>query len=417
MTNRPEQGNVSTGVCDNPTFFTKALQGTTLYHKPLVFALNHGIFTGMYDDVTVPMHIYLFTYGRFLGGNIPTDDLQIRAVVLGEMLGWMKPTHNGTDHITVDEADAREKYKKAVARLYNCPNPPSYVRERITADKADATKSPIIASAIAHYDNNAAGAPPALDAAFTFVYAYNLVTDLISTIPQNRMIPQAWAAAHAIVAFGKRGTVSPQYVNKITEACTVELGYSHGIDADLIALFWSSYGRALNADTAQLVAERWSRYIPANALRLSIVLQQAANSGLTSIITIGRALKAYPTFPWAKMRRLYPTEFANATTAFREINNNPYYGYNQSSTPASSTKFKNLAYWCKEIIIRIDGDNALARYKGWTRTPTHSNAVTHWIDEYANQLAQAANVEANEADREAFEELTAAIGRNDRLFE
>lgn len=126
-----------------------------------------------------------------------------------------------------------------------------------------------------------------------------------------------------------------------------------GVDIDVIRNFFNYFGKTLSADLAGNVVQTWSTYIPPAALRMTIVLQQAANSGLTQIVTIGRAMVLQPSFPWAKVAALFPGQITSATNALRAIGDNPYYGFNSNLDVVKSTNFRDLAYWCKEILVRV----------------------------------------------------------------
>lgn len=399
---RPEANDFSIGICDNYAFFAAVLAND----KHIAYALNYGIFLGNYDDKTITTHLFLLTNGRFQFDGLPINDIQVRATVLGEMLRWIAIPEG--KHITQLQQVARSKYQLAVAALYFANNPPPLIREKITADKEHAELGGLITAMLAHFFPKDPNVVPALPEACSFEWCYERMVNLVEHIPANRMISNTWAAIHGIVAIAKRGKMTANFVNKVQEACS---DYGGGFKADICTAFFDAYGPCLDAEKAQAVAAYWSAFIP---LPLRITIQQTPISGLTAIITIGRAIKTFSTFPWAKVRDIYGGEFANALAALRAINNNPYYGMNQVNNIAASTRFKNLAYWSKELLVKVDGDVALNHHMGWTRTK--SITMTQIINTFIKERAALREREPTPEDVAAVAEINLAIAANPNVI-
>ncbi len=59
---------------------------------------------------------------------------------------------------------------------------------------------------------------------------------------------------------------------------------------------------------------------------------------------------------------MLPGEMANLAAAVRQVNHNPYYGFNHDLGIVRCTKFKGLWYVAKELVIRGLGEANLRYY-------------------------------------------------------
>lgn len=413
---RPSAGTISIGVGDNTQFIQQALQTSHLYDLPIAYALNHGIFTNDFDDETMSTHLYIMSYGRYLKNGTPINTTMIYVNMLGELFGWMTPPDN--QGVRMTEIAARDRYINAYIALCGARSVPPMIRERLGVQQA-ATEEPdvTIYAEIRTFLDPDDEVHIVRPVRVTFEWCYLKMQDLVANVAQTRAITNTWSAIHAIIGFTKRGTVSPRNAEKITRACLLELNFDADLDTEVMATFYHAYGRALDAVTAEQTVLRWTAAIPAHAVRLHTNLQQTANSGLTAIVTIGQAFRKHPTFSWWKVCIWFSGEVQSAVASLRAINNNPYYGFNQgTANQATSRRFKNLSYWCKELLVKADGENALNNYGGWTRSPTHSIGMNKLIDTYIANIDAGLDREPTPAELAVVNVMLAAINDNNAVI-
>lgn len=92
------------------------------------------------------------------------------------------------------------------------------------------------------------------------------------------------------IAVAKRGNVTTEFINKIVTGMSDDLQYEANLDEEIINLVYKFYGGHITAENASTVLSRWLNDIPEIALRVRLTLQQATNSGLTALVTVGRAM-------------------------------------------------------------------------------------------------------------------------------
>lgn len=196
--------------------------------------------------------------------------------------------------------------------------------------------------------------------------------------------------AHVYISVLKRGTVSLGFINKVQHGIQADLNKNISINAQAIKIFYNQYGVYLNDVNVPLIVTHWAGLMPQIALRLRLVVQQAANSGLTCLITIGRAFKYFPEFDWRIVRSLYPDELAAIIAAMTVVGDNVYYGFKYELGPVKSTLYKSYGYVAKEVLIKLRGERSLAQYAGWPRMVANQAAVDQLIanfEAYRTNLA------------------------------
>lgn len=105
----------------------------------------------------------------------------------------------------------------------------------------------------------------------------------------------------------------------------------------------------------QEIIDHKTAMLPDIALRLRLVVDQTANSELTAIVTIGRAIKYLQEFQWVDIARIYAEEVIVIEAAIATIGNNGYHGFRRDLGPVKSTLYKSIAYVSKEVLIRVRG--------------------------------------------------------------
>lgn len=188
---------------------------------------------------------------------------------------------------------------------------------------------------------------------------------------------------HVYLAILKRGTMSEAFIDKIVQGMVTDLQIP-GIRIDINAcrVFFSIFGTYVDENTISGITERWSTMLPMPALRLRLTVEQASGSGLTALSVTGRAIKTYTDFNWVRIVQLYPDEWANLITAVDTVGNNVWYGFKKQLGIVSSTKYKNIAYVAKELLIRINGESSLRTYAGWVRRAKYQAVVDALIADY-----------------------------------
>lgn len=84
----------------------------------------------------------------------------------------------------------------------------------------------------------------------------------------------------------------------------------------------------------------------------------------------------------------------------------------QVNSIAASTRFKNLAYWSKELLVKVAGDADPNRYQGWTRIRNNWITMTRMIDTFIEEQAALHEREPTPEDVAAVAEINLAIAAN-----
>ena len=159
------------------------------------------------------------------------------------------------------------------------------------------------------------------------------------------------------------------------------------VDPGTVRSIYAAYGQNMTSARMRAVVERWGQFIPQQALRLSLIIMQAANTGLTALMVVYKAMKQCSDFPWGKLEVILPGEIQAYHRAIMTVNGDPYYGYNRNLGPVASTNYKNLSYVAKELCKRILGDGAIEGYGGWTRIPRAKVTLDAMIQYYEESRA------------------------------
>lgn len=212
------------------------------------------------------------------------------------------------------------------------------------------------------------------------------------------------------IAVAKRGNVTEDFINKISKGLEDDLQHVSKIDAETVSLVYKFYGANISATNAKIVMDRWLADIPEIALRVRLTLQQATNSGLTAFVTIGRAIKKYPDFPWPRLNQLTGGELTNFSAAVTLVNGNQYYGFNKSLGAARSTLYSSIAYVAKELLIQLNGETSLKKYAGWVRSPKNAAVIRTLMEAYkTGYVTRMEEGIVSDADQETFAAMKTLI--------
>lgn len=204
-----------------------------------------------------------------------------------------------------------------------------------------------------------------------------------------------------LIAICRRGSVTTQFLTKVSDDINTELGKVVSFDEDLIRKIYRIYGIFINENNAENVLKNILTWIPEEGLRLRLMLQHAEGSGLTPHYTVKEALLKYPDFPWGRVDRLLSGEIQSFIRAWTLIRGNLYYGFKRDLREASSQSFKGLAYIAKELLIKAAGKGGLKAYRGWTRTPPSKSLLDEIIENYLANMGE----ETATLDQTTFDQL------------
>lgn len=421
---RPEVGGISVGLCDNRGAFNEAFKANPVLTSPIFYAINHGIFVrefpaddagvvrnNDFTEATIPTHISFVGIGRLRRAGIPLTDLNTQLVVMSETTAWMAlpgGENAAANHIQMGEETARTSYRQAVWAFLKGPNIPARARGArqmlLDSDHVDHAGLLNVVNAAANQDDTI-NAPDT----FTFIFAYTAMEAIITHVPGAHLITHQFLLVHTLIAFAKRGNISQQATQKVQDALVAEINYTGMIIPELITAYWSTFSGVMTSRLARAVVTRWTEFTPVHALRIRIMLQQTANSGLTQILTIARAIATFPTFPWHIPMRFYHEEIMRFQAGIQAMGGDPFYGFNPNLDAVKSTNFKNMGYWCKQLLVLGEGDTALNNFRGWTRNPTHAAKMTATIDTFIANLDNIADAPITDVETADVVALRAAV--------
>lgn len=237
--------------------------------------------------------------------------------------------------------------------------------------------------------------------------AYQCIMTHLLTLEAPRIVqtpPRVFATF--FIGMAKRGTITVDKLNRITEELTDTLGIALDLDVASIRMTYKTVGGRVPDNKVRLLFEHLSSLVFEISLRMKITLDQAVGTGLTALSTIKRARKKFPHFPWARAARLLTNDFNNAATAARIVDTDAYYGFRKDLGSVRGTLYRSLAWLCKELLVRYGGPEhaPLARYQGWNNNPEHKATLVQMIDEFRPEA-----IAAEEADPTAATNLFTAL--------
>lgn len=225
--------------------------------------------------------------------------------------------------------------------------------------------------------NALANVLPVANAHFAIEGAINFLRYLVATMPN--ITPRNQIYCYGMISLAKQGSVTDAFIEKAAIAIQADLAINLRIEAPIVNMVWSNLKTVVTGNNVQALVTHYLEIVPVHATALRIIVNQAASSGLTTFITIGRAIRMYPEFQWGIASLILPGEMASFNNAVAAVNNNRYYGYNPELQAVRSTLFKNLGWVAKEMLVRGNGEVALNRYAGWIRAPKNRIALEELI--------------------------------------
>lgn len=172
-----------------------------------------------------------------------------------------------------------------------------------------------------------------------------------------------------LCAVAKQGHANPRLVSKIINEYHQDTG--RGLDLDTVAIkaCWDLLVHHVDDGNVGKIISDWCRFLPPEALRFRIMLEQIPDQGLTCIVAIIKAMTDFPTFDWAWVHVNFPSEFEKVYLAITAITGKPYYGYKKDLSLVKSTNFRTIGYIAQQLLMKAGGEKSLGAAACFTRTP------------------------------------------------
>ncbi|UHM27705.1 MAG: hypothetical protein FOCCV1_gp3 [Fushun oxya chinensis chuvirus 1] len=243
--------------------------------------------------------------------------------------------------------------------------------------------------------------------------AFHVLHQLIScaTTRTNSFIARTYI--HTIAAIVLRGNMTDDKANKLSDALTENGVLNSSLDSTTIRKIYACYGQYVDDTNAGPLLCAWKRDIPLSMIAVKVLINQAAFSGLTQLITIGRAIRQFPKFPWAKIGEAFGGELVAFLKALEEVKGNPFYGFKKNLGCVAASHYRKLAYVAKELLVRSGGNDTLKKYPGWIGSVPYKDQVLELIDKHVAENVVAGGMVEIERP-ENFEDL---LSLNALLFQ
>lgn len=195
----------------------------------------------------------------------------------------------------------------------------------------------------------------------------------------------------AYIAIAKQGNITEAKLASISTAISIETGREITLSMPDIITFNNSFKPYINSNNAEAICRGLQTGMTGYSLRLSITMQQAVRSGMTSYWAIWDALSSYQNFPWADAAKMIPQDFAKYLEAVALVGSNEYYGFNEDLGSAKHTFFPSLSWLACKLLMKCDppGYEALSRYRGISKPPKRQEGLQEMIDDYNPSLEDA----------------------------
>lgn len=369
----------ATGVTDNAAFYARWMEGDRFFEQLFVSAVNVEPFTGNFDDPGVPTMAFLVWYVRGIDVSNKSDK---NLALAGMMADLMAPA------VDINKIVSQEAAGNMIIRYVRI----LITRENLLGILSDGTREQFIATEDENYRGTAEEWDAIVNPATVYspamvIIAIKILRYVAATAKRAFKVGGITMIVHVYIACIKRGNITDKFANKIVTGLEADLGISQfEISAEVCNALYRNFSTYLDDTTMPTITQRWTGLLPARAMRLQLTVAQASGSGLTSLITIGRAIRIHTKFNWARIQSMFPDEWSNFTTAVRTVGDNVWYGYKKDIGVASSTKFKNIAYVAKDLMIKVSGETALSYYAGWVRRAKYQSAVDILIATYEDNM-------------------------------
>jgi len=189
-----------------------------------------------------------------------------------------------------------------------------------------------------------------------------------------------------IVAVCKQGTISSDFQEKIRSAVKVDLGKDVKITPEIVSSAWGAYGQYINEMNVQKLMKHLLANIVGEAVRLTITVQQSQYHALTAFCTIGRAMLKFPNFTWHAFERIAPGELEGYKSALEAVGNRAYYGFKKDLGSVQSARFRSLAYFSKELLVKLNGETNLNANRVFKAKVSRSELIDKVVAQYVKEV-------------------------------
>lgn len=189
------------------------------------------------------------------------------------------------------------------------------------------------------------------------------------------------------IGLGKRGTVTEEKLNSLNEAIRLETNFDVRVSNEEVQAVGSNMSPYVDEVNARVIMEGIATSMDTYSLRLKILMNQTAKSGMTSYWAIRDAFTRYRDFPWNVASGLIGQDFINFDIAVRLVGNNEYYGFKKSLGDAAHSKYLSLGWLCCALLIKNNPEEYgnLKAYRGTTTNPARKDQLQALIDDYVPQ--------------------------------
>lgn len=193
------------------------------------------------------------------------------------------------------------------------------------------------------------------------------------------------------IAFARRGQLSEGKLDRVIHDIKEETNVDLNLTTEGLLFFYKVAREKVKPHDLVAYFRGWADEMQGRSLRLKAILDQIPGTGMTAINTIRNAMLIYPDFPWNQVMALFPGEMEAVDEAYIAIGQDPYYGFLDDLGPAKSTRYKNVAWLAKELLIKkgAEGANFLKNYGGWIKHPARKDQLMGLIEMYEGDTAVA----------------------------
>nr|QHA33915.1 putative nucleoprotein [Atrato Chu-like virus 1]QHA33919.1 putative nucleoprotein [Atrato Chu-like virus 1] len=365
------------GALSFKSFFDKVFETSPIYKQLVVIACNSGIFTVEGTNLNVPKVLQLLALGRLgKAGVLPSRSADraahYQALALAEGFGPYTPAE-----WRLNTARAQREIILSVLWLMSEEGEGLLGLERV--DWFDPDVLGITEEDLEHAER--------LD----IHQALILLEGMAVAMPSN----QHWLngvsfISTALTSICRRGIITDEHRQRMIESIreATSSGNVH-LPPRTIERFYRFYGHGVKATNARKLMKHYNNMIPENIIPLRNLIIQAAGSGLTTYMTIIRAMATYKDFDWPRIRELAPADYIAFEIAMDTIQDNVYFGFNAQMGVASARNFPTLAYCSFQLCIRAGGDMPLREYRGQPKVVPFKPGIDAIINDYIERRAGA----------------------------
>ncbi|AUW34384.1 ORF3 [Blacklegged tick chuvirus 2] len=212
------------------------------------------------------------------------------------------------------------------------------------------------------------------------------------------------------IAYSKMGNATEAWLARTYGSMETEgVTFDRLLPGDLANIF-AYYGRKMVGQSVRALFVMWESELPEHLMRLKLVLNQAAGSGLTPYLLVVKAMKTFPDFPWMRIRRLFSSEFAVFERALDTIGGNMYFAFENNLTEIAGTKYRNVTWVARHVLMEFGGEATLRGLRGYSTTCKSIDVVRTICEEYRTRLLPTdADAPITAQEQERLDNIIAAL--------